>query len=41
LAEACRLGLASALAILGVHAPDEMSRLDVEDGPGAGDTERE
>jgi arginyl-tRNA synthetase len=28
LAEACRLGLASALAILGVHAPDEMSRLD-------------
>jgi arginyl-tRNA synthetase len=28
LAEACRLGLASALAILGVHAPDEMTRLD-------------
>jgi arginyl-tRNA synthetase len=28
LAEACRLGLASALAILGVHAPDEMHRLD-------------
>ena len=27
LAEACRLGLASALAILGVHAPDEMHRL--------------
>jgi arginyl-tRNA synthetase len=27
LAEACRLGLASALAILGVHAPDEMTRL--------------
>ena len=26
LAEACRLGLASALAILGVHAPDEMHR---------------
>jgi len=26
LAEACRLGLASALAILGVHAPDEMTR---------------
>jgi arginyl-tRNA synthetase len=30
LAEACRLGLASALAILGVHAPDEMTRLDDE-----------
>jgi arginyl-tRNA synthetase len=28
LAEACRLGLASALAILGVHAPDEMTRDD-------------
>jgi arginyl-tRNA synthetase len=28
LAEACRLGLASALAILGVHAPDEMTRAD-------------
>jgi arginyl-tRNA synthetase len=28
LAEACRLGLASALAILGVDAPDEMTRLD-------------
>jgi arginyl-tRNA synthetase len=28
LAEACRLGLAVALAILGVHAPDEMHRLD-------------
>jgi arginyl-tRNA synthetase len=28
LGEACRLGLASALAILGVHAPDEMTRLD-------------
>jgi arginyl-tRNA synthetase len=27
LAEACRLGLASALAILGVHAPDEMTRI--------------
>jgi arginyl-tRNA synthetase len=27
LAEACRLGLASALAILGVHAPDEMARI--------------
>lgn len=34
LAEACRLGLASALAILGVHAPDEMTRLDA-----AGDDE--
>jgi arginyl-tRNA synthetase len=28
LAEACRLGLAVALAILGVNAPDEMHRLD-------------
>ncbi len=28
LAEACRVGLADALALLGVHAPDEMSRLD-------------
>ncbi len=28
LAEASRLGLANALAILGVHAPDEMSRID-------------
>jgi arginyl-tRNA synthetase len=27
LAEACRIGLASALAILGVHAPDEMARI--------------
>jgi arginyl-tRNA synthetase len=27
LAEACRLGLASALSILGVHAPDEMTRI--------------
>ena len=33
LAEACRLGLASALAILGVHAPDEMSRADDEPEP--------
>ena len=32
LAEACRLGLAGALAILGVHAPDEMSRLDDDGG---------
>jgi arginyl-tRNA synthetase len=31
LAEACQIGLADALAILGVHAPDEMARLD-EDG---------
>jgi arginyl-tRNA synthetase len=31
LAEACRLGLASALAILGVDAPDEMHRLDAAD----------
>ena len=30
LAESCRLGLASALAILGVHAPDEMTRGDAE-----------
>jgi arginyl-tRNA synthetase len=28
LTEACRVGLANALAILGVHAPDEMARLD-------------
>jgi arginyl-tRNA synthetase len=28
LAEACRIGLASALDILGVHAPDEMTRAD-------------
>ena len=35
LAEACRLGLASALAILGVHAPDEMTRLDDSDDNGA------
>ena len=33
LAEACRLGFASALAILGVEAPDEMHRLD--DSPDA------
>ena len=30
LAEACGVALAGALAILGVHAPDEMSRLDEE-----------
>jgi arginyl-tRNA synthetase len=28
LAEASRVGLANALAILGVHAPDEMSRIE-------------
>jgi arginyl-tRNA synthetase len=32
LAEACRLGRARALAILGVHAPDEMQRLSTDDG---------
>jgi arginyl-tRNA synthetase len=31
LTEACRVGLANALAILGVHAPDEMARLDDEE----------
>jgi arginyl-tRNA synthetase len=31
LTEACRVGLANALAVLGVNAPDEMSRLDDED----------
>jgi len=31
LTEACRVGLANALAVLGVHAPDEMSRLDHDD----------
>jgi arginyl-tRNA synthetase len=31
LTEACRVGLANALAVLGVNAPDEMSRLDEED----------
>jgi arginyl-tRNA synthetase len=31
LAEGCRLGLASALAILGVHAPDVMERVDADD----------
>ena len=30
LAEACRIGLANALALLGVHAPEEMTRLDDE-----------
>jgi arginyl-tRNA synthetase len=37
LAEACRIALADALGLLGVHAPDEMSRLDDSDpGDGAG-----
>jgi arginyl-tRNA synthetase len=36
LAEACRIGLASALDILGVHAPDEMVRADDVD-PGEGE----
>jgi arginyl-tRNA synthetase len=31
LTEACRIGLANALALLGVHAPDEMARLDEDD----------
>ena len=31
LAEACRIGLADALTLLGVHAPDEMTRLDDHD----------
>jgi arginyl-tRNA synthetase len=35
LAEACRLGLASALAILGVQAPDEMTRIVDADVDGA------
>jgi arginyl-tRNA synthetase len=35
LTEACRIGLANALAILGVHAPDEMERLDDDDEPEA------
>jgi len=34
LAEACRLGLASALAVLGVDAPDEMSRIADVEGDG-------
>jgi arginyl-tRNA synthetase len=36
LTEACRVGLANALAILGVHAPEEMARLD-EDADEQGD----
>ena len=31
LAEASRIGLADALGLLGVSAPDEMPRLDVDD----------
>ena len=31
LVEACQIGLANALAILGVHAPDSMERLDEDD----------
>ncbi|GIU86795.1 MAG: arginine--tRNA ligase [Acidimicrobiia bacterium] len=31
LTEACRVGLANALGILGVHAPEEMARLDPQD----------
>ena len=34
LAEACRIGLADALGLLGVSAPDEMARLDEEDDAG-------
>jgi hypothetical protein len=31
LTEACRIGLADALGLLGVEAPDEMARLDTDD----------
>ena len=31
LTEACRIGLANALGLLGVGAPEEMSRLDADD----------
>jgi arginyl-tRNA synthetase len=31
LTEACRIGLANALGILGVNAPDEMARLDEDE----------
>jgi arginyl-tRNA synthetase len=31
LTEACRIGLANALGLLGVGAPEEMTRLDHED----------
>jgi arginyl-tRNA synthetase len=33
LAEASRIALADALGLLGVHAPDEMSRLPDDDEP--------
>jgi arginyl-tRNA synthetase len=33
LTEACRVGLANALGILGVHAPDAMPRLDDDTDP--------
>jgi arginyl-tRNA synthetase len=36
LAEACRIGLANALALLGVSAPDQMARLDEDDDDGGG-----
>jgi arginyl-tRNA synthetase len=36
LTEASRIGLANALALLGVHAPDEMARLDDDEGDAAG-----
>jgi arginyl-tRNA synthetase len=36
LTEACRIGLANALALLGVHAPDEMARLDDEEDEAEG-----
>ena len=35
LTEACRVGLANALALLGVHAPDEMARIDDDPEPEA------
>ncbi len=37
LAEACRIGLADALGLLGVSAPDEMARLDPDDADDADD----
>jgi arginyl-tRNA synthetase len=36
LTEACRVGLANGLALLGVQAPDEMSRLDDDEDEGGG-----
>jgi arginyl-tRNA synthetase len=36
LTEACRIGLANALGLLGVHAPDEMARLDDDDAASQG-----